>query len=164
MLADPQPVIDIVDDIVPNTSVLSNLLPNTNVSPSLVCIPTASNINSVKGNRNQTSNSQTNNCTQSAQTTTPPSNGGLAGYQAIEGTPFTVAPRTIENRILTCPAGKVVLSGGYALDASFRAAQPDSVSQVTNRRLSDTTWEIGVYNGTDQNITVHPEIICATAP
>ncbi|MEV4172439.1 hypothetical protein [Nonomuraea sp. NPDC049709] len=144
-LADPHPIIDIVDDVVPNANVLPNLIPNPNIAPSVLCLPGARNNNSIKGDHNQVTTSQTNNCTQSAQQATTPPTSGVTGYEVVaELTSCAVDDRTCESTA-RCPEGKSVLGGGFRL---FPGGT-DGPTTTANHSFSDATgsgWFVEVTN------------------
>ncbi|MEV1000959.1 hypothetical protein [Nonomuraea sp. NPDC050202] len=149
--ADAQPIIDLVDDIVPNANVLPNLLsglnvsPNLSVSPSIICLPQARNNNSIKGDNNQTTTNQANNCTQSAQASTPPPTNGITGYEVVvEMTQCAVDDRTCE-ATARCPEGKSVTGGGFRLIPGGT----DGPTTTANHSFNDNTgsgWFVEVTN------------------
>ncbi|MFB4282335.1 MULTISPECIES: hypothetical protein [unclassified Nonomuraea] len=177
-LADPHPIIDIIDDVVPNANVLPNLIPNPNIAPSVLCLPGARNDNSIKGDHNQVTTSQTNNCTQSAQQTTPtpppPSDGGLTGYEIV-AFPFTVGPGAggagVATFTVECPSDKVPVLHGY--DFPQNPAGPSTLVELAEAYPSDAagapsvtpnsvTFRVDNVTREDQNGTLY--VACATAP
>ncbi|MFI6741222.1 hypothetical protein ACIBI9_50610 [Nonomuraea sp. NPDC050451] len=164
-LADGHPVIDIIDDVAPNAEVLSNLLPNMNVAPSILCIPTASNSNDVKGNNNQTTTNQTNNCTQSTQQTAPPppDNGGdgITGYEVVNGPTDNVPPNsTVALQLAQCPAGKKATGGGFIASG----AGNDGTFAIQDNALgSGSGWVVTVTNTTNDPAQARAIAVCVDA-
>ncbi|MFI7126180.1 hypothetical protein ACIBQ1_10845 [Nonomuraea sp. NPDC050153] len=155
-LADPRPNIDIIDDVVPNASVLSNLLPNLNASPAVVCLPTASNVNSVKGHNNQTNNNQTINCTQSAQTNAPPSGGDFSGYEVLPLATDTCGPNDVCDLRVDCPAGKKVIEGGYNIHPG--------AGTFTSRSMQTpdgSAYIVQAFNRSGAQLTIEAQVSCA---
>ncbi|MGP4102261.1 hypothetical protein [Nonomuraea sp. KM90] len=161
-LADPHPIIDIVDDVVPNANVLPNLIPNPNIAPSVLCLPGARNNNSVKGDHNQVTTSQTNNCTQSAQQATTPPTNGVTGYEVVVGmTQCAANDRTCE-ATARCPEGKSVTGGGFRLIPGGT----DGPTTTANHDFSDATgsgWFVEVTDVPGQLVFVQAHAICANA-
>ena len=74
---------------------------------------------------------------------------------------FTVAPSTESVHVVSCPAGKKVLGGGFV---SFNAG--GFLSNNTNGPASDTQWAVSVYNPGSTPVTigtVNFYAICASA-
>jgi hypothetical protein len=156
-LADPPPLIDIIDNIVPNASILPNLQPSLNTSPSVLCIPSARNNNSIKGENNQASNNQTNNCTQSAQQTSPPPppNGGLSGY-AVYGDNDTCAPGETCTVTITCPEGQRVIEGGYTIGGN-----DETFADQAEQEFDGASYTVSARNRDDNGIGVAARVSCA---
>ncbi|MFI9841603.1 hypothetical protein ACIHFD_31525 [Nonomuraea sp. NPDC051941] len=149
--ADSNPIIDIIDGISPST----NLLP-LNVSPTVLCIPTASNVNSVKGDNNHITTNQTNNCTQSAQQTTPPPpNGGFSGYEVRPAQSDECAPGEVCSVSILCPEGKNLISGYYQ-------AQPGTQAVFLSATNSTATeYDASFVNTSQTTATLSANATCA---
>ncbi|MFI7135115.1 hypothetical protein ACIBQ1_56300 [Nonomuraea sp. NPDC050153] len=157
-MADGHPVIDVVDNVIPNANVLSNLLPNLNVSPSIVCIPTAQNTSPINGNHNQTTINQANTCTQAAQQTTPPPSGGeFSGYEVLPVAEDTCEPNDICTVTILCPPGKNVIEGSYTIQPFDFVSSPSTALQ----NASGTTYTVSSRNRSEFTGTLSVRVSCA---
>ncbi|MFI7126533.1 hypothetical protein ACIBQ1_12635 [Nonomuraea sp. NPDC050153] len=158
-LADGQPVIDFVDNVVPNPKVLSDLLPNVSVAPSVLCIPTAQNTNSTDGDRNRVGNNQTINCTQSAQQTTSPANA-LRDYEKVTGQPQTLPVGLSNEIVVMCPAGKVALGGGYLITGNF--PPNTNIDEIIDApTAANDGWRLQFLTAGSTQFQVVPFVTCA---
>jgi hypothetical protein len=91
-------------------------------------------------------------------------NGGVLGanVQTVASPPVPIAAGTISSGTISCPAGAVVISGGYSLTGGEASAIFD--------HKSGNGWSVGVDNlaaavgagGTGETATVVVEAQCAT--
>lgn len=164
--ADERPLIDAVDDIVPNADALSNLdvnlLPNLNISPSVLCLPSAKNTNSVKGNNNQTTSNQVINCTQSVQQTSPtPPNGGTEFVIVSEDVQCGPNPSRCTG-VADCPTGTTVVGGGFNVDQGALGLDAPILSSEPG--ANGTSWTVTIDNGATQVDNWVIYAVCGTTP
>jgi hypothetical protein len=79
---------------------------------------------------------------------------GVSGYQQVveSNNNFTLAPGTESVHVVSCPAGKKVLSGGFV---SFNAN--GFLSNNTNGPNGDGQWAVSVYNPGPNAVTIGTE-------
>ncbi|GAB7111033.1 hypothetical protein JCM4814A_93510 [Streptomyces phaeofaciens JCM 4814] len=113
--------------------------------------------NNVNGNNNQINQRAT--CEQAA-TTTPPPAGGITGYEVVSQGSFTFfEPGTFTTAVMSCPAGKRVLSGGYIVTSG----NPNFLSVTQTGPTADGTgWRMGVA-ATGGPVSGEFYTICANA-
>jgi hypothetical protein len=88
----------------------------------------------------------------------PTGTNGISGYQQMTESiaSFSLAPGTESVHVVSCPAGKQVLGGGFL---SFGA---DGVlSNNSNGPASNTQWGVSVYNPGTNAVTVQTEVFYA---
>jgi hypothetical protein len=81
------------------------------------------------------------------------------GFESVSATSAfdTSNPKTMDR---TCPAGKVVIGGGF--NTSLPVASENAAESFP---LTSTTWHVGVNNvGPTTNWTLHAFAMCVTAP
>ncbi len=81
----------------------------------------------------------------------PQGPAGLTGYQQITESinNFNLASSTESVHVLSCPAGKKVVGGGFIL---FNAA--GFLSNNTNGPVNDAQWAVSVYNPGGSNVQI----------
>ncbi|MFI6738063.1 hypothetical protein ACIBI9_34505 [Nonomuraea sp. NPDC050451] len=126
------------------------------MSPSVLCIPTAQNTNGAHGDRNQVGNSQTINCTQTAQQTT----NAPRDYEKVTGAEVTL-PMGLSNVItVMCPAGKVVLGGGYIISGNIPPnANIDEIIDAPT--AANDGWRLQFLTAGSTQFRVTPYATCA---
>ncbi|MGV9384847.1 hypothetical protein ACWDRB_54180 [Nonomuraea sp. NPDC003707] len=151
--ADSEPLIDVIDDIIPNAS----LLPNMAVSPTVICIP--QNTQSLHGDGSSQTNNQS--CTQNAQQSTTSPGNALRDYEVVVGPENTLGPNSINSFAVQCPAGKVVLGGGYTVNSGSFGSTEDIIQLRDAPSTSGTAWEFRLVNRTSSPITFTLRATCA---
>lgn len=88
----------------------------------------------------------------------PTGTNGISGYQQMTEsiTSFSLAPGTESVHVVSCPAGKQVLGGGFL---SFGA--DGFLSNNSNGPASNTQWGVSVYNPGANTVTVQTEVFYA---
>jgi hypothetical protein len=96
---------------------------------------------------------------------------GVSGYQIVQNEPFpqVLFPDDSVDVIATCPAGKLVLGGGYQLEATtdpfFPSLPPTEVSIVQSGPSADgSAWIVTVVNPSATQfgqLQVTLNVICA---
>ncbi|MFG6194676.1 hypothetical protein [Nonomuraea sp. JJY05] len=127
-----------------------------NVAPSVLCIPTAQNNNSAHGDRNRLGNEQAINCTQTTQQTA----NALRNYEKVTG-PEVTLPMGLSNVItVMCPAGKVVLGGGYVINGNI---PPNSnIDEIIDApTAADDGWRLQFLTAGSTQFRVAPYATCA---
>jgi hypothetical protein len=80
--------------------------------------------------------------------------GGVAGYERVERR-WQLPPGSSAGTYVSCPAGKVVLSGGYVGGPVFRVESSFPVS--------DTVWLVDITNVDTSTYEMTVWAVCANA-
>jgi hypothetical protein len=84
--------------------------------------------------------------------------GSVSGYERVSGTATAFDGSSPKNATAQCPAGKVVVGGGYSVTGL------DDFSVTANGPSTDSTWSvIAAENGGNPTWSLQAFAICVTA-
>ncbi|MEU8365165.1 hypothetical protein AB0C27_55045 [Nonomuraea sp. NPDC048882] len=156
-LADPHPVFDAIDDIVPD----AGFLPNLSKAASMLCTPGARNFN-VKSDGGRIPIRRIDNCALGAQqNSAPPPDGGPRSETVVEMQDCAAGDRMCA-ATARCPRGRSATDGGFRLIPGGSRGWTATENHAVNDDAG-SGWFVEVTDIPDDLVFLQVYAVCAYA-